>query len=154
MVAPQGPIGRFLEQLSTATTRWAGRSSAFACALAFIIVWLLTGLLWGFSSQWLAVINSGTTIVTFLMVFLIQRGQNKDALAIQLKLNEVVAALKGASNRLIGAEELTEHELEVLRRFYGELAAVTRREPDAAMSHSIEEATLDTDPSTPPLSAR
>jgi low affinity Fe/Cu permease len=86
------------------------------------------------------VINTSTTIVTFLMVFLIQRSQNKDALAVQLKLNELVAAMKGASNRLIDVEDLSEHELEVLHAHYRTLANMAKREADVACSHSVEEA--------------
>jgi low affinity Fe/Cu permease len=86
------------------------------------------------------VINTGTTIVTFVMVFLIQRSQNKDALAIHLKLNELVAALKGASNRLIDIESLSEHELRTLREHYGTLAQLAAAEADVAESHSVEEA--------------
>jgi low affinity Fe/Cu permease len=89
---------------------------------------------------WQLVINTGTTIVTFLMVFLIQRSQNKDALAIHLKLNEIVAAINGASNRLIEAEGLTEKELTALRRHYQELVALAAREADLTKSHSVEEA--------------
>ncbi|MCM3900667.1 MAG: low affinity iron permease family protein [Pyrinomonadaceae bacterium] len=80
-------------------------------ALSVIIVWGFTGPLFNFSDTWQLVINTGTTIITFLMVFLIQRPQNKDALAIHLKLNEIVAALQGASNRLIDVESLTEEEI-------------------------------------------
>ncbi len=85
-------------------------------------------------------INTGTTIVTFLMVFLIQRAQNKDSLAIHLKLNEMVAALEGASNRLVDVESLSEKELAQLHRFYSELAALTRKDLDLTISHSVEEA--------------
>ena len=89
-----------MERLATAVARWTGSTSAFSLALAIILVWALTGPLFQFSDTWQLVINTGTTIVTFLMVFLIQRTQNKDSLAIHLKLNELVAALEGASNRL------------------------------------------------------
>ena len=92
------------------------------------------------SNTWQLVINTGTTIVTFLMVFLIQRSQNKDAVAIHLKLNEIVAAMEGASNRLIDIEGLTERELATLRRHYHELAALAGRETDLTKSHSVEEA--------------
>lgn len=92
------------------------------------------------SNTWQLVINTGTTIITFLMVFLIQRTQNKEALALQLKLNEIVAAVQGASNRLIGVEDLTEDELKVLHRFYSELASLSQRDQNIAVSHSIEEA--------------
>jgi low affinity Fe/Cu permease len=86
------------------------------------------------------VINTGTTIVTFLMVFLIQRTQNKDSLAIQLKLNELVAAVAGASNRLIDVEDLSEEELKVLRRHYARLVTMAKKELDLTKSHSVEEA--------------
>ena len=115
---------------------------AFGCALGVILGWALIGPFVHFSDTWQLVINTGTTIVTFLMVFLLQRAQNKDALAIQLKLDELVAALTGASNRLIDVESLSEEELETLHRFYGELAALAKRDIKLAQSHSIEEARL------------
>jgi low affinity Fe/Cu permease len=133
-------LGPVLERLAVGATRRAGSSAAFATALAIVVVWLLTGPLFGFSDTWQLVINTGTTIVTFLMVFLIQRTQNKDALALQLKLNEIVAALDGASNRLIDVEDLTEGELEVLHKHYRTLAEQAAREQDLGKSHSIEEA--------------
>jgi low affinity Fe/Cu permease len=86
------------------------------------------------------VINTGTTIVTFLMVFLIQRTQNKDSLAVQLKLNELVAAVEGASNRLIDVEDLTEEELRILHRHYAKLVAMSRKDASLTTSHSVEEA--------------
>src|SRR5262245_44823466 len=92
-----------LERLSLRATHWAGSSPAFAVACGVILVWVLTGPVFHYSDTWQLVINTGTTIVTFLMVFLIQRAQNKDARAIHLKLNEIVAALEGASNRLVNA---------------------------------------------------
>jgi low affinity Fe/Cu permease len=94
----------------------------------------------GFSDTWQLVINTGTTIVTFLMVFLIQRSQNKESRAVQLKLNEIVAALEGASNRLIDVESLSERELDVLRKHYGRLAELAAQDTDPARSHSVEEA--------------
>ena len=93
-----------------------------------------------YSDTWQLVINTGTTIATFLMVFLIQRAQNKDAMALQLKMNELVAATLGASNRLIAVEDLTEDELRVLHGFYGQLAEMAKREHGLARSHSVEEA--------------
>jgi low affinity Fe/Cu permease len=113
---------------------------AFAVACSIVILWAVTGPLFGFSDTWQLVINTGTTIVTFLMVFLIQRGQNKDAMAIQLKLNELVAAVHGASNRLIDVEDLTEDELQVLHRYYLKLAKLAKKDSDMAQSHSVEEA--------------
>ena len=110
---------RFLERFSSAVTRWTGRHVGLpAGSRGIVLVWAADRPLFGFSDTWQLVINTGTTIVTFLMVFLIQRSQNKDSLAIQFKLNELVAALKGASNRLIDVEELSEEELQVLHRHY------------------------------------
>jgi len=129
-----------LEKLSTLATRWTGSSVAFALALAVVVVWLLTGPLFGFSDTWQLVINTGTTIVTFLMVFLIQRSQNKDSLAIQLKLNELVAAVKGASNRLINVEDFSEDEVRMLHEHYQKLASLAKHDMKLTESHSIEEA--------------
>ena len=137
---PQTQLGRFLEQVSGSATRWTGSSVAFALAVCLVIIWLITGPLFAFSNTWQLVINTGTTIVTFLMVFLIQRAQNKDALAIQLKLNELVASLKGASNRLVDIEGLSEDELETLHRYYQRLSTLTRQRHDLFSSHSVDEA--------------
>jgi low affinity Fe/Cu permease len=139
---PKSSLGRRLERLSLAVTAWTGSSWAFALAAAVIVVWLVTGPLFHFSDTWQLVINTGTTIVTFLMVFLIQRTQNKDSLAIQLKLNEIVAAIPGASNRLIDIEDLSEADLLKLHQFYSRLAELAKHEADIQRSHSIEEAEL------------
>src|SRR5438445_8237928 len=109
---------RFFNWCATKTSAGAGHPITFGTAVAVIVVWLATGPLFGFSDTWQLVINTGTTIVTFLMVFLIQRAQNKDALAIQLKLNELIAAFEGASNRLINVEDLTEDEVKTLHEHY------------------------------------
>ena len=132
-------FGETFERLSETVTKWTGGTSAFGIAVAVIVVWAV-GPIFQYSDTWQLVINTGTTIVTFLMVFLIQRSQNKDALAIHLKLNEIVAAINGASNRLIQAEGLTEKELAALRRHYQELATLAAREADLTKSHSVEEA--------------
>jgi low affinity Fe/Cu permease len=129
-----------LEQFSTAVTRWTGGNFAFLAALGVIVLWAVTGPLFHYSDTWQLAINTGTTIVTFLMVFLIQRAQNKDNRAIQLKLNELVAAVEGASNRLIDAEDLTEDELELLHRFYTELVTLAKKDRHLSKSHSVEEA--------------
>jgi low affinity Fe/Cu permease len=97
-------LSKMLERFSLRATKATGTSTAFMVALSVIIVWGLTGPIFNFSNTWQLVINTGTTIITFLMVFLIQRTQNKDAQAIHLKLNEIVAAVEGASNRLIDVE--------------------------------------------------
>jgi len=139
---PKSRLGLRLENLSRAVTAWTGSSWAFAIAAAVIVVWLVTGPMFHFSDTWQLVINTGTTIVTFLMVFLIQRAQNKDSLAIQLKLNEIVAAIPGASNRLIDVEDLSESDLLRLHEFYSRLAAMAKLEADLRSSHSVEEAEL------------
>ena len=95
------------ERFSSVVTKAAGSSAAFVCALALVLGWLVTGPLFDFSENWQLFINTGTTIITFLMVFLIQKSQNKDSLAIQLKLNELVAAHEFASNRLVSIEDMT-----------------------------------------------
>lgn len=138
--AEKTPRAPFFERLALAITHAAGSAKAFAVALGVILIWALTGPIFGFSDTWQLVINTGTTIVTFLMVFLIQQSQNKDSLAIQLKLNELVAALDGASNRLINVEDLTEHELHVLQTHYRRLAAMAKESTNIGESHSIEEA--------------
>jgi low affinity Fe/Cu permease len=133
-------LGHMLEHLSRVATEATGTSSAFIIAALVIVVWLITGPLFKFSDTWQLVINTGTTIVTFLMVFLIQRSQNKDSLAIHLKLNEIVAALEGASNRLIDVEDLTEDEIHTLHKHYQRLVAMSKKDIEITASHSIEEA--------------
>ncbi len=133
-------VGEWLEAVSAAVTGWAGSSSGFGCAVAVVVVWAVLGPVFRYSDTWQLVINTGTTIVTFIMVFLIQRTQNKDALAIHLKLNELVAAIDGASNRLIDVEALSEKELMALQRYFTELARLAREESDIKQSHSVEEA--------------
>ncbi len=134
------PAGNVLERFAAAATRWTGSTAAFIAAATVIVVWLVTGPIFHFSDTWQLVINTSTTIVTFLMVFLIQRTQNKDSLAIQIKLNEIVAAMEGANNRLIAAEDLSEAELRVLERHFERLAEMAKKELKITESHSIEEA--------------
>jgi low affinity Fe/Cu permease len=129
-----------VERLATKITQWTGSSLAFLIALVIVLVWLLSGPFFRYSDTWQLVINTGTTIVTFLMVFLIQRTQNKDSLAIQLKLNELVAAMHGASNRLVAVEDLSEEELQVIRGYYQRLAEMAKKELDIHQSHSLDEA--------------
>jgi low affinity Fe/Cu permease len=129
-----------LSRFAALATIWTGSTPAFICAVLVVVIWLTTGPLFAFSDTWQLVINTGTTVVTFLMVFLIQRSQNKDALAVQLKLDEIVAALEGASNRLISVEDLSEEDLKVLRIHYQRLAEMAKRDFKITDSHSIEEA--------------
>ena len=141
MARRQETVGsRWLERSARAVTVWTGTSQAFGCAVGVVIVWALLGPVFHFSDTWQLVINTGTTIVTFLMVFLIQRAQNKDSLAIHLKLNEIVAGLQGASNRLINVEDLTEREVATLHRHYQTLAQIAKRDTTLTESHSVEEA--------------
>ena len=126
--------------LAAAVTQWTGSKWGFGTALATIVVWAITGPIFRWSDTWQLVINTGTTIVTFLMVFLIQRTQNKDGLAIQLKLNELVAAMQGASNRIIDIENLSEEELKTLQAHYQRLVEMSRKDVDISKSHSVEEA--------------
>jgi len=132
----------FLGNFATWATHATGSTPAFLLACLVIVAWVVTGPIFHFSDTWQLVINTGTTIVTFLMVFLIQRSQNKDALAVQLKLNEIVAALEGASNRLISVEDLSEEELKTLHIHYQRLAEMAKKEAAIRESHSIEEAEL------------
>ena len=141
MAKNRSRVGEWLANLSLTATEWAGGSLAFGIAVAVILVWGLTGPIFHFSDTWQLVINTGTTIVTFLMVFLIQRAQNKESKAVQLKLNEIVAALGGASNRLIDVESLSEQEIEVLRRHFAEISKRAKADGTIQESHSIEEAT-------------
>jgi low affinity Fe/Cu permease len=133
-------VALWLERSASAVTRWTGSTSAFILACGIILVWALIGPIFQFGDTWQLAINTGTTIVTFLMVFLIQRSQNKDSLALHLKLNEVVAALEGASNRLIDVESLTEQELKILHSHYARLAQMAQQELNVTQSHSIDEA--------------
>ncbi len=133
-------LSQILERFSLAATKATGTSAAFILAVTIIVVWGITGPLFRFSNTWQLVINTGTTIVTFLMVFLIQRTQNKDALAIHMKLNEIVAALEGASNRLIDVEDLTEEDIETLHRHYQKLVEMAKKDLKLTQTHSVEEA--------------
>jgi low affinity Fe/Cu permease len=135
-----GRINRFLQRVAEKATKESGSSWAFALAVAVIVVWLVSGPIFRFSDTWQLVINTGTTIVTFLMVFLIQRTQNKETEAIQLKLNELVAALKGASNRLIDLEDWTEEELKNLHEHYRRLSDLARQDRDSHRSLSVDTA--------------
>lgn len=113
--------------LAKTVSRVCGRPQTFALATAVILAWILTGPIFGFSDTWQLVINTGTTIVTFLMVFLIQNTQNRDTQAIQIKLDELIRATKGAHNALLDLEELQETSLEQFRLRYEALAKEARR---------------------------
>ena len=131
-----GTLARFSSWATTVT----GSTTGFSLAALMIVVWLFTGPICRFSDTWQLVMNTVTSIITFLMVFLIQRSQNKESLAVQLKLNELVAAMQGASNRLIDVEDLSEGELGVLRQHFHRLVEMSRQDEDLGRSHSVEEA--------------
>lgn len=130
----------WVEKFARKTTEWTGSTLAFVLALGTIVVWAVTGPFFNFNETWQLVINTGTTIITFLMVFLIQRTQNKDSRAIHLKLNELVAAMQGASNRLVNIEDISEADLCVLHTHYSHLAKLAAEDGDLMKSHSVEEA--------------
>jgi low affinity Fe/Cu permease len=131
---------RPLEAFAGVITRFTGSSWAFAAAVGIIVLWAVSGPVFGFSQTWQLLVNTGTTIATFLMVFLIQRSQNKDSRALHLKLNELLAALEGASNRLLNVEDLSEEQLQTLHRHYAELSRLAQQRQEITKSHSIEEA--------------
>ncbi len=128
------------ERFANAATKFTGSSPAFIGAALIVMLWAITGPLFDYSETWQLVINTGTTIITFLMVFLIQKAQNKDGKAIQLKLNELIAAHERASNRMVDIEDLTEAELDQLHKFYVTLAKLAKKEDDIHNSHSIDAA--------------
>jgi len=128
------------ERFSTAVAKAAGSNSAFIIAVLLVLVWLITGPMFNYSETWQLIINTGTTIITFLMVFLIQKVQNKDSMAIHLKLNELVAANEAASNRLVYVEGLSEEEMVVIQKYYLKLNELTKHGGNLHESHSVDEA--------------
>jgi low affinity Fe/Cu permease len=128
------------ERFAVGVTKATGSTGAFILAFVVVVVWAVSGPFFHFSENWQLVINTGTTIVTFLMVFLIQKAQNKDSLAIQLKLNELVAAHEFASNRLVNVENMSEEDLKIIQKFYSSLSKMTKNEESLQQSHSIDEA--------------
>lgn len=130
----------FFETFAARVTKASGSTAMFATAFLIVVVWAVCGPIFDYSETWQLVINTGTTIITFLMVFLIQKSQNKDSLAIQLKLNELVACSAQASNRLIDIEDMTEQEMEVVRKYYARLAELSKQAQNLHESHSLDEA--------------
>lgn len=131
---------KIFDVVASKTTAWTGSSAAFSIALLIVIIWASSGPIFNYSETWQLVINTGTTIITFLMVFIIQKSQNKDSKALQIKLNELIAASKHASNRIVDIEDLTEEELDKLRLFYAKLAELSKADRDIHRSHSIDAA--------------
>ncbi|MEO6453496.1 MAG: low affinity iron permease family protein [Ginsengibacter sp.] len=130
----------FFENLASKVTQATGSTAAIVMAFAAILIWGITGPFFKYSNNWQLVINTGTTIITFLMVFLIQKSQNKESLAVQLKLNELVAAHEFASNRLVDVENMTEEELKTIQKYYSKLKTSTTKEESLQQSRSIDEA--------------
>jgi low affinity Fe/Cu permease len=130
----------FFERFSAQVTTATGSTPAIIIAFSAVIVWAILGPIFHYSENWQLVINTSTTIVTFLMVFLIQKSQNKESIAVQLKLNELVAAHEFASNRLIDVESMTEEELKIIQKYYSRLKYKTQKEESLQQSHSIDEA--------------
>jgi low affinity Fe/Cu permease len=128
------------ERFALGVTKATGSTGAFIFAFLVVIIWAVSGPFFHYSENWQLVINTGTTIITFLMVFLIQKAQNKDSLAIQLKLNELVAAHEFASNRLVNVENMSEEDLKVIQKYYASLSKITKSEESLQQSHSIDEA--------------
>jgi low affinity Fe/Cu permease len=136
----KGGFYMIFDKFSNHVTRATGSPYAFLVALAIVVTWAILGPVFGFSDTWQLVINTGTTIITFLMVFVIQQSQNKDTVALHLKLNELIAANNCASNRLIDIEDLTEEELQVIKKYYIKLAELSKKEKDIHQTHSLDEA--------------
>ena len=140
MTRTRSTFERRCEEISTRATRWAGSTAVQLAAVSVLPLWLLSGMIFGLERSWHAVFEPVTAFVPFLMVFLIQRSQNKDSMAVQLKLNELVAAVQGASNRLIDVEGLSEDDLKTIHEHYQGLADMAKKEMELGKSHSIEEA--------------
>jgi low affinity Fe/Cu permease len=136
-------VSRFFSRFSTVVTKATGSAYAFIIAAVVVILWAVTGPIFKFSDTWQLVINTGTTIITFLMVFIIQHSQNKDTVALQLKLNELIAASEAPSNKLIGIEDLDDDELELLRKFYEHLSGLSKEEKKDKMKSLEEEAKIE-----------
>jgi low affinity Fe/Cu permease len=137
--ATHSPLLTAFDRFASRVTRWTGSPITFCSALGVIVAWAIVGPLFGFSDAWQLVINTGTTIVTFLMVFLIQHGQNKDSVALHLKLDELLAANRQASNRMIGIEDLDEQDLQDAATFYAHLAQRAQADGQRKRAHSIDE---------------
>lgn len=127
------------ESFAGKVSKQAGSTYAFSLALLAVLVWAVSGPFFNYSEEWQLVINTGTTIITFLMVFLIQKAQNKDSLAIHLKLNELIASHRSSSNRLVNIENMSEEEMQIVQKYYRELNNKCLERNDLENSHSVEE---------------
>jgi low affinity Fe/Cu permease len=128
------------EKFASKVSKAAGSTTAFISAFLIVVIWAISGPFFDYSETWQLVINTGTTIITFLMVFLIQKAQNKDSLAIQLKLNELVASNEYSSNSLVDIESMTEEEMIIVQKYYHRLSELAKKEENITSSHSFTEA--------------
>jgi len=131
---------QFFDNFASKSSKAVGSSYAFIIAFLIVLIWAVSGPFFDFSETWQLVINTGTTIITFLMVFLIQKAQNKDSLAIQLKLNELVASSDKSSNKLVDIESMTEDEMRIVQKYYQKLSELADSHEKIQTSHSIDEA--------------
>lgn len=132
-------ISKRVENIALKTIAGAGSNIALVSSFFVVGVWIVFGFFYGFSEKWAMVIQTLSSVITILMVFLIQKTQNKDSLAIQLKLNELVAAHESASNRLVNVEGMTEEELKVIQKYYTKLSEFAKKQDTLTESHSIDE---------------
>jgi low affinity Fe/Cu permease len=137
------------DRFAATFTRWGGSPAAFCAAFLLVLLWAVTGPLFHFSENWQLVIKTGTTIITFLMVFLIQQSQNKDSVAVHLKLNELLSANREASNRMIGIEDLDEQDLRDVATYYLKLASRAKETGPNKEAHSIDEEGMPSDAGRP-----
>lgn len=138
----KGNKKNFFEVFAEKVTKATGSTPVFLGAFSVVIIWAASGPVFDYSETWQLVINTGTTIITFLMVFLIQKSQNKDSLAIQIKLNELLASHELASNRIVDIEDISEEEMEVLEKYYQKLAVLAQKAKSIEESHSLSEAQM------------
>ena len=141
---PPAPAANFFGPLAEKITQSSGRTPVFVAAVGLVLAWAAAGPLFRYSETWQLVVNTGTTSITFLMVFLVQWAQNKDSLVLHLKLNELLAAAPGASNRLINAQHLSEEEIKGVHRFFCLLAARAKADADLGQTRSVDEANENT----------
>ncbi|MFP9118904.1 low affinity iron permease family protein [Flavobacterium sp. RNTU_13] len=132
--------GSIFDTFATKVTQATGSTPVFVGAFSLVVIWGICGPIFNYSENWQLVINTGTTIITFLMVFLIQKAQNKDSLAIQIKLNELLASHKNASNRLVDIEDISEEEMKVIEKYYKKLGDLAEKDNELSRTHSIDDA--------------
>ncbi|MFT3909796.1 MAG: low affinity iron permease family protein [Ferruginibacter sp.] len=140
----ENSLKKIFYRFSTWVTKATGKPMAFLLALLSVIIWATSGRFFNYSENWQLVINTGTTIITFLMIFVIQQSQNRDTAALHLKLNELIATNKETSNRLVASEDLSEEELEVIKKYYKKISEHPNNE-SVFTSHSIDEADKDSE---------